>query len=112
MTEAIEYVWEVPNLEFTLVDGDKQNVVTIIHWTVTKTLDSHSFSSHGNVSISAPSGSFVEYENITEALAIEWAKNALGTDKVSEIEAAVNAAVTELANPTKSSGVPWTESGI
>ena len=112
MTEAIEYVWEVPNLEFTLVDGDKQNVVTVIDWTVTKTLDSHSFSSHGNVSISAPSSSFVEYENITEALAIEWAKNALGTDKVSEIEAAVNAAVTELANPTTGSGVPWTESGI
>mgnify|MGYP003321631469 CR=1 FL=1 len=67
MTEAIEYVWEVPNLEFTLVDGDKQNVVTVIDWIVTKTLDSHSFSSHGNVSISAPSGSFVEYENITEA---------------------------------------------
>ena len=84
--EAIEYVWRIPSLEFTLVDGDKQNVVTVINWTVTKTLNSHSFSSHGNVSISAPSGSFVEYENITEALAIEWAKVLLAPIKFQKLK--------------------------
>lgn len=55
---------------------------------------------------------FIPYEDLTEDIVIGWVKEALGAEKVSEVEIAVNQlALTkkqEINNPTVESGTPWT----
>ena len=54
---------------------------------------------------------FIPYEDLTEEIVISWVKEALGADKVAEVELAVNQlAITkkqEIENPTVESGTPW-----
>ena len=45
--------------------------------------------------------------DITEANAIQWAKDALGTDEVTAIEASIANQITEMKTPTVASGVSW-----
>ena len=50
----------------------------------------------------------VPYADLTETQVIEWVKTALGGDeKVTEIQDALQAQLTEQRTPTKGSGTPW-----
>ena len=105
MAESMEYVWRVDNVNYKLVDGSNENVITEVNWRAYKTINTHTAKSTGVVALSAPSGTFITYENLTELQVIEWAKEALGSTRVTEIEAEVNAKVTELVTPTTGFGV-------
>ena len=48
-----------------------------------------------------------QIENITEEIAIQWAKDALGSDTVEKIEASVTSRLNELETPTTTNGVSW-----
>ena len=52
------------------------------------------------------------FADITESTAINWAKNALGSAAVTQLEADMDAELALLNTPTHGFGVPWTESGI
>ena len=50
----------------------------------------------------------IPYPNLDENTVIGWVKEALGGDeKVTEIDAALDAQIAEKVAPTKASGVPW-----
>jgi hypothetical protein len=50
----------------------------------------------------------IPYADLTEDTVIGWIKEALGGDeKVSEIEAALQAQIDEQRAPSKAAGVPW-----
>ena len=99
--------WTVSAMDYTVSQDGHTNVVNTVHWRVSKTDGDHSGSSYGTVGLEAPSGTFVEWDDITEATAIGWAKDALGTDEVTVIEAAIDAQIAELATPTTGTGVSW-----
>ena len=99
--------WTVSAMDYTVSQDGHTNVVNTVHWRVSKTDGDHSGSSYGTVGLEAPSGTFVEWDDITEATAIGWAKAALGDEQVSSIEAAIDAQIAEQANPTRGEGVPW-----
>ncbi len=101
------HTWTISTMDYDVTQGDKSNVVTCIHWRCSKIDGDHSGSSYGTVGLEAPSGTFVEWADITEATAIGWAKAAIGTDEVTAIEAGIDAQIAEKATPTTGAGTPW-----
>ena len=99
--------WTVSAMDYTVSQDGHTNVVNTVHWRVSKEDGDNSGSSYGTVGLEAPSGTFVEWDDITEATAVGWAKAALGDEQVSSIEAAIDAQIAEEANPTRGEGVPW-----
>ena len=99
--------WTVSAMDYTVSQDGHTNVVNTVHWRVSKEDGDNSGSSYGTVGLEAPSGTFVEWDDITEATAVGWAKAALGDEQVSSIEAGIDAQIAEQANPTSGTGVSW-----
>jgi len=99
--------WTVSAMDYTVSQDGHTNVVNTVHWRCSKTDGDHSGSSYGTVSLEAPSGTFVEWDDITEEIAVGWAKAALGDEQVAATEAAIDAQIAEQANPTSGTGVSW-----
>ena len=101
------HTWTVSAMDYTVSQDGHTNVVNTVHWRCSKTDGDNSGSSYGTVGLEAPSGSFVEWADVTEATAVGWAKAALGDDQVAATEAAIDAQIAELATPTSGTGVSW-----
>ena len=99
--------WTVSAMDYNVSQDGHTNVVNTVHWRVSKTDGDHSGSSYGTVGLEAPSGTFVEWDDITEETAVGWAKAALGDEQVAATEAAIDAQIAEQANPTSGTGVSW-----
>ena len=103
--------WKAVSLNRQLKDGDKDNVVTTVHWQVTDSEvdgeNTYSGRVYGSVGLAAPGDSFTPYADITEEQAVGWAKAVLGDDQVAEYEKAVENQISAQKNPTNGEGVPW-----
>ena len=99
--------WTVSAMDYTVSQDGHTNVVNTVHWRVSKEDGDNSGSSYGTVGLEAPGESFVEWADITEEVAVGWAKAALGDEQVAATEAAIDAQIAEQANPTRGEGVPW-----
>ena len=87
--------------------GSNDNIVTTIHWTASDAdADGNSGSSYGSVGVTLV-GTPKAYADITEADAIGWAKDALGSDQVTAIETSIASQITEMKTPTTASGISW-----
>jgi len=98
-------IWDIANMERNVSDG----VVFTVHYTVTRYKEGEQAGAYGSVGLEAPDpASMVPYPNLDEPTVIGWVKEALGGDeKVTEIDAALDAQIDEKLAPTKTSGVPW-----
>jgi len=101
------HTWTVSAMDYTVSQDGHTNVVNTVHWRCSKTDGDHSGSSYGTAGLEAPGESFVEWDDITEATAVGWAKAALGDEQVTAIEAAIDAQIAEKATPTRGTGVSW-----
>jgi hypothetical protein len=101
------HTWTVSAMDYTVSQDGLSNVVNTVHWRCSKTDGDNSGSSYGTVGLEAPSGSFVEWADVTEVTAVGWAKAAMGDDKVAATEAAIDAQIAELATPTSGTGISW-----
>ena len=100
--------WTIASMDRDITQNGKSDVVTTIHWRASDTdSDGNSGSSYGSVGVTLGSGAFVAYADITEANAIQWAKDALGSDQVTAIEASIASQIAEMKTPTVASGVSW-----
>ena len=103
--------WKVVTLDRQLKDGDKDNVVTTVHWQATDSEvdgeNTYSGRAYGSIGLAAPGDSFTPYADITEEQAVGWAKAALGDDQVAETEKSVENQIDQQKNPTTGEGVPW-----
>ena len=100
--------WTIASMDRSITLDGKANVVTTIHWTASETdSDGNTGSSYGSVGVTLGSGAFVAYADITEANAIQWAKDALGSDQVTAVETSIANQITEMKTPTVASGVSW-----
>lgn len=68
--------------------------------------DGNTGSSYGSVGVTLGKD-FIAYKDIKEANAIQWAKDALGTDEVKRIEDGIASQIAEKKTPTTASGVSW-----
>ena len=100
--------WTIASMDRDITQDGKANVVTTIHWRASETdSDGNTGSSYGSVGVTLGSQSFIAYADITEANAIQWAKDALGTDEVKNIEDSIANQISLMKNPITASGVPF-----
>ena len=104
--------WNVVCLDSTKTVGSLSDVVTEVHWTASDTQTegeiSYKASTYGSVGLEpADSESFIAYGSITENNAIDWVKNALGSEEVTRIETMLDSDIKAQITPTTTSGVPW-----
>lgn len=104
---ADTYTWGIANLERHLSDG----IVYTVHWTLSaeRTVGDNTYTagSYGSLGLAAPEGNVIPYEDLTPEIVIGWTQDALGEEKVGEMEAALSTALDQQENPTDASGLPW-----
>jgi hypothetical protein len=93
-------------MEFKIVNLDRNtdgDVVTNVHWTVSKADGKAVASVYSSLAVEA-GDTLVPYAQLTEAIVIDWVKAKL--DLVS-VEAALDAQIAEQKAPKVASGLPW-----
>jgi hypothetical protein len=96
------HTWSIANLERNTSD----NSVTIAHWRCESTDGTNTASAYGTTShTGVPSDDdYIPYDDLTEANVLAWVHEQVVQ---ADTEAANDAKIAELANPTSSSGMPW-----
>ena len=97
------FTWSVANLEY---NNDADKGVTVAHWRCTGVDGDHSASSYGTTSHTPdPSADgWVAYADLTEATVLGWVHDQVSQE---DTEAAIQAKLDAMANPTSLSGMPW-----
>ena len=96
--------WGVAQMERHTAD----NIVFTVHYTVAANDGTYSSSAYGSIGLEQPEGDVIPYADLTPELVIGWVQEKLGGDeKVTEIEAALQAQIDEQRSPSKAAGVPW-----
>ena len=96
------FTWKIAQLERETVDG----FVYTAHYTVDAEEGTYRSGAYGSVGFERPDN-LIPYADLTEDIVVGWVKDALGADKVTEVEAALQAQLDEQAAPTKATGLPW-----
>ena len=97
--------WSVNNLERYVVTG----LVYAVHYTVDARDEVYSEGAYGSVPLTPPEDYVpaTPFDELTEEVVIGWVKEALGEEKVAEIEALLSERLSEKSAPTKAAGLPW-----
>ena len=96
------FTWNIANLERETADG----FVFTVHYTVNAKNDTYSSGAYGSIGLERPDN-MIPFADLTEDIVVGWVKDKFGSEKVAEIEAALQAQLDEQAAPTKASGLPW-----
>jgi len=95
------FTWKINNLERTTVDGK----VNIIHYTVNAEDGTYSAGAYGSIGVDGEVT--VPFADLTEEIVVGWVQDYFGTEKVTEIEEALQNQLDEQTAPTKATGTPW-----
>ena len=99
--------WTISSMDRDLTQGSNENIITTIHWRASDAdADGNTGSSYGSVGVTLV-GTPKAYADITEADAIGWAKDALGSDQVTAIEENIASQIALMKTPTTATGVSW-----
>ena len=96
------FTWNITNLERETSDG----YVYTVHYTVNAVDGTYSAGAYGSLGLER-GGTLVPFADLTEATVVGWVKEKLTAEKVTEIEAALQAQLDEQRQPTKAGGLPW-----
>lgn len=94
--------WHIANLERETADG----FVFTAHYTIDVNDGTYNAGAYGSIGFERPEN-LIPFSELTEETVIGWVKEALGTDKVTEIGQALLNQLEEQRHPSKAAGVPW-----
>jgi hypothetical protein len=98
---TITTTWNIANLERETATGK----VTTVHYTIDSTDGTYNAGAYGSIGVD---GQLVTpYKDLHKDTVVGWVKDALGEDKVAEVEDALKAQLEAQAHPTTAAGVPW-----
>lgn len=100
---ATTVTWHIANLERETADG----FVYTAHYTIDANDGTYNAGAYGSIGFERPEN-LIPYSSLKEADVIGWVQDALGDEKVAEIEAALESQLAEQRSPSKAAGVPWT----
>ena len=94
------YSWVISQLEcYPLQDGN-EDVVFQIHWRRQATDGTHHADVYGSQSVTLdPDAPFTPYADLTQAIVEGWLKDAMGAERVAEMDAALDKQIEDLINP-------------
>lgn len=101
MAETI-FTWHIAQLERETADG----FVFTAHYTIDAKDDTYSAGAYGSIGFERPEN-LIPFSELTEELCVQWVQEALGADKVAEIEAALQGQLDQQRHPSTAAGVPW-----
>jgi len=96
------FAWAIAQLERETADG----FVFLSHYTVSAKDDTYASSAYGSIGFERPKN-LIPFADLTETELVSWVQEALGADKVAEVEAALQNQIDQQRNPTQAAGVPW-----
>ena len=99
--------WKIVDTEYNLTSDHGKNLITTLHWECTDVDGDHGGRVFGSIGIPEPSGTFIEYEKVTEANCIAWCKSVIGDEQVKAYEDSVAAQIALSKAPTQGSGKPF-----
>ena len=101
---ATTFTWGISQLERETSDG----YVYTAHYTINADDgEAYTAGAYGSIGLARPEGDLIPFDSLTKEVCIQWVKDALGEEKVAEVEAALQAQIDEKRAPTRSAGVPW-----
>jgi hypothetical protein len=101
---ATTFEWGVAQMDRHTADG----IVFTVHYTVAANDGTYASSAYGSIGLEQPEGDAIPYSDLTPEIVIGWVQDKLGgTEKVDEIQAALQAQIDEQRNPTAAQGLPW-----
>lgn len=103
---AITYTWSYPQLDVVYNEGGKQNVVQAVHWIYTATDGNYSDYMCGCTPLDAPSGTFINYNDLTPEIVTAWVTDKIGGDAVDEMSADLASRVAMLKKPKGGAELP------
>ena len=102
MTTTTIFTWAIANLERETADG----FVFTAHYTVEAKDDTYSAGAFGSIGFERPEN-LIPFADLTEDTVVGWVKEAMGDEKVANVESALQGQLDEQRHPTRASGVPW-----
>ena len=101
---ATTITWNIAQLERHAADG----IVFTAHYTVDANDGTYSAGAYGSIGLEHPEGNVIPYSDLTPEIVIGWVQEKLGgTEKVDEIQAALQAQIDQQRTPTTAQGMPW-----
>jgi|TARA_R100000030_G_scaffold35264_1_gene26309 hypothetical protein len=106
---AISYAWDCKTCDTYPTKSGKSNVVHTVHWRLTATDDTNkdsdgnnwTASSYGAQSLDTSDlSSFKNWSSLTNSDVQGWVETALGSDKVTELKAGLDAQIAEKVSPS------------
>ena len=97
------FTWNIAQMERETADG----YVFTVHYTVDAKDDTYSAGAYGSLGLERPEGDLIPFADLTADVVVGWVKAKFGDEKVSEIEAALQAQIDEQRAPSKAAGLPW-----
>jgi hypothetical protein len=96
------FTWNIAQLEREVSDG----FVFTAHYTIDAKDDAYTAGAYGSLGFERPDN-LIPYSELTLDEVVDWVKDALGTEKVVEIEAALQKQLDEQRAPSVAAGLPW-----
>lgn len=99
------FTWAVGTMDRLLANG----AVTVCHYTVSASDGTYSSGAYGSMALDLPEddADLTPYADLTEAWAVDAVKAKIGSEKVADIEAALQEQIDVQRTPVTGSGVPW-----
>ena len=106
---------KIGTIERQLSKDGKANVCLHVHYTaiLEKTvgkyddIKTYSASMNSSIRLPDPSGDFIEYDNLTEEMVVEWVKDLFGKENHEKMETDLTSNINEQIAPKKLKGTPW-----
>jgi hypothetical protein len=101
--------WTIAALEAYPQAEQQTNVVFAVHWRAELSEGEVTASNYGSVGVTYVAGEpFTPFAELTQDQVVGWAKEALGAERVAEIEAGLASQLQSLLNPVSiSPALPW-----
>jgi hypothetical protein len=103
------YTWVISQLEAYPTHEGQTDVVFTVHWRRQATDGTHNADIYGSQSITFnPADTFTPYAQLTQAEVEGWLEAAMGAEKVSELNAALDTQIANQINPpVVTPPLPW-----
>jgi len=106
---AIEYAWQIMQLDCYPQQDDHTDVVFTVHWRRVATDGMHTADIYGAQSVTlAPDAPFTPYEDLTFDQVVGWLEDAMGEEVLAAQVAALDKQIENQINPpVVSPPLPW-----
>ena len=106
---ANTYSWLISQLECYPQHENETDVVFTVHWRRQATDGTHTGDIYGSQSIEFnPADTFVPYAQLTQAEVEGWLEAAMGAERISELNAALDKQIADQINPpVLRMPIPW-----